>query len=146
MRRPTPRLTSGGSKEFYEGCRDGELRLQRCTACQRFRFPPQSMCPECNGTGIEYVCLPDARGHVVTFAIVPAPLKQTMPMGAWPMSEYPIAIVISEIEGADGARIVTNFPPDDVAALCVGLPVEYEFVTVDDVVLPRARPAASVQA
>jgi uncharacterized protein len=139
--RPKPRLTSEGSRQYHEGCRHGELRFQQCRDCQTFRFPPQLMCSECNSTDVDYVGLQRPTGHVVTFVVVPKPLDQTMPMGAWPASEYPIAVVISEIQGANGVRIVTNFAPADVPALRVGLPVEFDFVAVDEFVLPQARPA-----
>src|SRR5437868_3156373 len=35
------------SREFWEGCASGELRVQRCRACGRLRFPPRPMCPVC---------------------------------------------------------------------------------------------------
>lgn len=36
--------------EFWEGVDAGELRIQRCTACQTLRHPWAPMCPGCQGT------------------------------------------------------------------------------------------------
>ncbi|MFI0366822.1 Zn-ribbon domain-containing OB-fold protein [Actinomadura sp. 1N219] len=35
------------SKPFWDGCAAGELRLQKCTECGRYRFPDGPLCPEC---------------------------------------------------------------------------------------------------
>lgn len=48
---PTPDEESVG---YWEGTAAGELRMQACTACGRFRFPPRPMCPHCQSTGREW--------------------------------------------------------------------------------------------
>ena len=40
---------------FWEGCRNGQLLLQRCTACAAWRYPPAPICPRCSGTESEWV-------------------------------------------------------------------------------------------
>ncbi|RKS70904.1 hypothetical protein BZB76_5384 [Actinomadura pelletieri DSM 43383] len=35
------------NKPFWDGCAAGELRLQRCTDCGRYRFPDAPVCPQC---------------------------------------------------------------------------------------------------
>ena len=32
---------------YWEGMAAGELRLQQCTNCARWRFPPAELCPNC---------------------------------------------------------------------------------------------------
>ena len=39
---PTPE-----TRHFWDGCKEGELRLQRCTSCQDSYFPPRPFCPKC---------------------------------------------------------------------------------------------------
>ena len=45
---PTPE-----TRHFWEGCKAGELRLQRCTACQHSYFPPRPFCPGCGSRDVE---------------------------------------------------------------------------------------------
>ena len=33
------------SKPFWDGCKEHELRIPRCTDCGESFFPPQSVCP-----------------------------------------------------------------------------------------------------
>ena len=45
---PTPE-----TRHFWDGCRDGELRLQRCTECKNTYFPPRAFCPSCASREVE---------------------------------------------------------------------------------------------
>jgi uncharacterized OB-fold protein len=44
--RPLPRVREI-DRPYWEACRRGELRLQRCVACHEWRFPPEPRCPTC---------------------------------------------------------------------------------------------------
>jgi uncharacterized protein len=35
------------NRPFWDGCRAGELRVQRCRACGTLRFPESFVCPNC---------------------------------------------------------------------------------------------------
>jgi uncharacterized OB-fold protein len=35
------------NKPFWDGCAEGELRLQQCADCGRYRFPDAPVCPQC---------------------------------------------------------------------------------------------------
>src|SRR6185503_3786591 len=35
------------TRPFWEGCKAGELRLQRCLSCSHTYFPPRPFCPKC---------------------------------------------------------------------------------------------------
>src|SRR5512139_976118 len=46
---PTPE-----TRHFWDGCREGELRLQRCTECDGGSyFPPRPFCPRCGSRQVE---------------------------------------------------------------------------------------------
>jgi len=47
---PTPE-----TKHFWEGTRAGELRLQRCTACEKVYFPPRPFCPKCGSREVKVI-------------------------------------------------------------------------------------------
>ena len=46
---PLP-LPDEDSRPFWEGCRRGELLMQRCASCGRFRYTPRRMCPGCQSS------------------------------------------------------------------------------------------------
>ena len=54
--RPLP-LPDEDSRPFWEACRRGELRMQRCARCGRLRFTPRRMCPECLSPECEWVAM-----------------------------------------------------------------------------------------
>ena len=43
--KPTPE-----TQHFWDGTREGELRLQRCESCAKTYFPPRPFCPSCGST------------------------------------------------------------------------------------------------
>jgi uncharacterized OB-fold protein len=65
--RPEPRPTPE-TAHFWEGTAQGELRLQRCRACDRPYFPPQPFCPRCASDDVEVVRA-SGNGMLVSYVI-----------------------------------------------------------------------------
>ena len=61
------------SAGFWEGTAAGELRMQACTDCGRFRFPPRVMCPYCRSRGREWRAV-SGRGSVWSYVVPHPPL------------------------------------------------------------------------
>jgi hypothetical protein len=59
------------SQGFWDGCREGELRMQACAACGRLRFPPRPMCPYCRS--IESTWKPMSGDATIWSFVVPHP-------------------------------------------------------------------------
>jgi len=124
------------TRPFWEACARRELRLQRCTGCGRFRHPPLPGCPQCGGPDSEWPLL-SGRGAIFSFTIVHHAAFPSL------QGDVPYAIVVVELEDAPGARLISNVPSVDPAALRIGLPVEVAWDAVrPDLVLPRFRPLA----
>lgn len=137
--RPLPRFYADGSREFYEAATKHELRIQQCSECGRFRFPPQVMCPSCRSSKSQWTPV-SGRGRIHTFTVVRGYEPRSVPMFSWPPDQYPIVVVIVELADA-GVRIVSNIIDCDPADLHVGMPVEVTFEDVtDDISLPKFRP------
>lgn len=127
---PTPE-----TRHFWEGCRDGELRLQRCTQCKHTYFPPRDFCPDCASREVEIY---KASGKAILYSYVinhrPRPDMGTEP--------YAIAVV----ELAEGPRMMTNIVgcPQTPDALVLDMPVQVTFAKqTDDISLPLFEPAQS---
>lgn len=143
---PVPRYYNRGSRTYYDHLRSHELRIPQCTSCERFTFPPQLMCPRCHGMDWEWTEVP-RRGVVHTFTVVHGFEPRAVPMFSWPPEEYPIIVVVVELEGPGRPKIVTNLRDGDLDDLAVGVAVDIEFHDVsDDLTLPVARVRGTAQA
>lgn len=124
---PTPETA-----HFWEGCKVGELRLQRCPACATTYFPPRPFCPACGSREVEVF---KASGKAILWSYVinhrPRP-----DMGKEPHS---IAVVALE----EGPRMMTNVVgcPQTPEALVLDMPLQVTFETFGDFALPLFKPA-----
>src|SRR5437763_9683944 len=67
-RKPLPAITEQ-NRPYWESARAHGLRLQRCGACSRFRFPISAFCPYCLSDQTEWT-LVSGRGTVYSFIIM----------------------------------------------------------------------------
>jgi hypothetical protein len=133
VEKPLPAVTEDGAP-YWEGCRAGELRAQRCDACGRLRWPPSVLCPHCLAEGGTWVRL-SGRGVVYSFIVVHRPQHPAF------FADVPYNVAIVELD--EGPRLHTTIVGCANEALRVGLPVEVVFDRVnDEVTLPRFRPRA----
>ena len=134
IEKPLPAITEDGAP-FWEGCRTGELRAQRCDDCGHLRWPPSILCPRCLSERGRWVRL-TGRGTVWSFIVVHRPQHPAF------FADVPYNVVIVELD--EGIRLHSNVVDCPVERLRVGLPVEVVFERIDDeVTLPRFRPRAS---
>ncbi len=124
---PTPE-----TEHFWEGCKAGELRLQRCSACGHAYFPPRPFCPACASRDVA-VFAASGRATLYSYVINHRPRPD---MGTEPHS---IAVVTLE----EGPRMMTNVVdcPQTPDALRLDMPLRVTFEDVDGVALPLFSPA-----
>lgn len=128
--KPLPAL-EGLTKEFYEWCRKGELRFQRCTACGTWRHVPREMCASCNSFDWEWA-RSSGRGTVYTWSVIERPLHPAF------AKDVPYAPAVVELE--EGVRLLSHVADCTPDALEIGLPVEVFFDAVTpEVTLPKFR-------
>jgi uncharacterized protein len=112
---------------FWDGVREGELRVQRCAECGALRHPPGPMCPRCHATKRDHITA-SGRGTVHSHVVhhhPPIPGLQT-----------PFTVVLVDLE--EGVRMVGNLLDGEAY---VGMPVEVAFQRMDDdLTLPQWRP------
>ncbi len=128
--KPLPAL-EGLTKEFYEWCRKGELRFQRCTACGTWRHVPREMCASCNSFEWEWA-RSSGRGTVYTWSVIERPLHPAF------AKDVPYAPAVVELE--EGVRLLSHVADCTPDVLEIGLPVEVFFDAVTpEVTLPKFR-------
>jgi uncharacterized protein len=130
--RPLPRPTPE-TQHFWDGTAAGQLRLQRCRACERAYFPPQPFCPSCAGDDVEIV---RATGRASLYSYV---------ITHRAASGFEAPYVIAEVELEEGPRLLSNLVgvAPDPDALPLDLPLEVTFESFGEVTLPQFRPRST---
>src|SRR5574340_1095193 len=95
--KPLP-LLRGRTKEFYEFCKQHELRFQRCTRCGKWRHVPRDMCAACGSWEWDWARA-SGRGQVFTWTIVRRPMHPAF------KDEGVYAPVVIQLE--EGVRLVS---------------------------------------
>jgi uncharacterized OB-fold protein len=130
--RPLP-LPDEVTRPFWEGCRRGELLVQRCADCGARRFTPRPLCPRCRSAACEWEPV-SGRGVIASRVVVHPPV---LPGFA---DRVPLAIVLVELEEDPALRMVGNVldaAPEDVE---IGRPVEVAFEELTaEITLPQWR-------
>ena len=133
-----PDLESDDSAPFWAGTARGELLVQACDACGRWRFPPRPMCPHCRSVETKWEA---ASGHATVWSdVVPHP--PLLPAYA-ELSPYNVIVVA--LDEDPKIRMVGNLlaSPEgaineiDPATIQIGEKVRVVFQQIDDVALPR---------
>jgi len=125
---PTPE-----TKHFWDGCKAGELRLQRCSSCVKSYFPPRFFCPHCGSRDVE-VYVASGKATLYSYNINHRPRPD--------MGTEPHAIAVVTL--TEGPRMMTNIVdcPQTPEALQLDMPLEVTFSQQsDDIFLPLFKPA-----
>ena len=115
--RPTP-FASEISRPYWNGAREGVLRLQRCRNCEAVIHYPRRWCPKCWSTDLGHF---DASGaaKVVTYTIV-----HESPFEAFDgYTPYVLAIVQLE----EGPTMLTNIIGPGAMEVAIDDPVRVRF-------------------
>ena len=130
MSKPLPHL-QGLAKEFYDWCRQRELRFQRCRGCGAWRHVPREMCAACGSWEWEWA-RSSGRGTVFTWTVAARAMHPAF------QADVPYAPVVVEME--EGVRLVSVVVETAPDALVIGMPVEVVFDDVTpEVTLPKFR-------
>jgi uncharacterized OB-fold protein len=124
----TPRFTpnpDGLSAEFYAHLAAGELRLQCCDACGRWRHPPRLLCGACGSDRWRWRPV-SGRGAVYTWTVTHQALVPPF------AEDVPYAVVVVELE--EGPRLVTAVRGVSPDGLRIGLPVDVRIARVSDTI------------
>lgn len=124
---------------FFEGCRQGELRMQQCAETRRLIFPPRPMSPWAPRVKPVWTRV-SGRGTIWSFVVPHPPLLP-------PFSELaPYNVILVALKEDPRVRLTGNLLPRegaaigelDPAAIEIGAPVRAVFERVsDEITLPR---------
>ena len=137
-----PRRLDPYAEQFWEFTKSKEFRLQQCSECGKFRWPPAPTCDQCLSEGFEWAAAA-GRGTLLSWVIF---RRQYFP-------EYPSGHHAAVVELDEGPLFIT-IPVDptgaaitDGAGLTDGLRMELDWADAQDqfgeYCLPVFKPAAA---
>ena len=119
------------TQHFWNGTKEGELLLQKCTDCETVYFPPRPFCPNC---GSREVSIFPASGKATLYSYI----INHMPT---PGFDGPQSIAVVTLE--EGPRMMTNIinceQSEEVLQLDMPLKVIFEKQN-DEITLPFFSP------
>jgi len=127
---PVPGLAS---LPYWEGCRIGELRVQRCDACAAVQSKPTTICQRCHRGALSWHRA-RGTGTLYSWTVVWRPQHPTF--------QVPYAPAVVALD--EGLHLMTAIIGCRTADLTAGLAVVVEFHPVSDsITLPYFRPRGS---
>ncbi|MFI9720853.1 OB-fold domain-containing protein [Streptomyces sp. NPDC052396] len=114
--RPRP-VVNRDNAGFWDGVAERRLLIQRCTDCERLRFP---WLPGCAGCGSPRWTTVDSAGTGTVHSFV------VMHHPPFPAFDPPYAVGLIEL--AEGVRMISNVVGVEPGRITVGMPVRLEFL------------------
>lgn len=126
--------TNPNTEPFWEAAKAHKLTACQCGDCGHFRMPPSPYCPNCQSRAVDWPELPGT-ATVFSYAICTHNPKTSEP--------YVYVPIVVDLDGAQGARLVSNLDGIDAEDVTIGMKVTVAWNPIEDGwVLPIFRPAA----
>ena len=128
--RPLP-VPTPDSETFWQGCAEGQLRMQRCGDCSELNWFPRGLCANCSSARLNWMAV-SGRGTVYSFSVV------SRPPGDGFSDPYLLALVDLD----EGVRMMTHLVEVAPEVVQIGMSVEVRFEHCgNDIALPTFAPA-----
>ncbi len=129
-----PPIPDFDAEEFWAGCNRGELMMQRCAACKKFRWLPRPMCPFCHSLAREWVKM-SGKGKVYSWTII------THPVHPAAVSRVPYNVAQVQLDEDPNLILVTNLVGLSNEDIRIDMPVQVVFEEHEPgVKLPKFKP------
>ncbi len=121
--KPIKPTVSDINRPFWDGCKEGRLRVQRCSRCEELRYPVAVVCPNCLSKESRWEDL-SGRGEIFSFVIIHR--------GYHPYWAERVPYNVAMIELEEGLRMFSNIVGTPNDQLQVGQKVSVEFEVRDE--------------
>ena len=129
--KPLPLLTKLNAP-FWEGTKQGELRLQKCNDCGHFWFPPSAHCQRCISRNYEWATV-SGRGKVWSWIV--------MHQRYFKEFEDDLPYVVAFIELEEGPMMMSTLVEVDRDDISCDMPVTAVFEdATEEMAVPKFRP------
>jgi len=131
--KPLPQVNPD-TQPFWDGCKEHELRFQKCLDCGHVRWPPSMICPECHASQTEWITA-RGKGAVYTYAVYHRAFHPAF------KDDLPYVTAVVELE--EGLHLLTNIIGCNPDSVRCDMPVEVAWEDVTDAFsLPKFRPSS----
>jgi uncharacterized OB-fold protein len=118
---------------WWQAAAAHRLVVQSCAGCGRTRHPPSPVCPACRSRSSSWRELAGT-GAVYTFTVVHQAFLPDL------VGRVPYVVAVVDLDGGDGARLVTNVVDAAPADVRIGARVAVVWEDMGpELALPRAR-------
>ncbi len=129
---PAPAAERDGlTTPYWEGLRQGRLRVQRCSHCGTWQFGPEWLCHHCHAFDPAWVEV-EPRGLIYSWERVWHPSHPSL------QGHVPYLVVLVELPQAGGVRMLGNLLGNPLQQVRIGAPVQGVFEPHDDANPPHA--------
>lgn len=126
---PQPRTRNDNlDTPYWEGAREHRLLVQRCRDCHLFQWGPEWICHHCFSFSLEWAEVEPA-GTIFSWERAWHPANQAL------TGHTPYVIVLVDVTGAPGVRMVGNLLGDPLQDIVIGSPVRAVFEDHDNFTL-----------
>ena len=117
------------SQPYWDGCKQGLLRLQYCPECRRYQFYPRILCSSCARSDLQWVDV-SGKGTIASFTIVARAVSKAY------QSPYVIALVDLD----EGPRMMSSIVDIADKTIKIGSRVSVAFEQwSDEITMPVFR-------
>lgn len=128
--KPLPTLNEE-NRPFWDGAREGNLRMQQCSTCGHIRFPISHVCPDCLSYEFKWKNL-SGRGEVFAYIVYHKLYNKAF------AADLPYNVALVQLE--EGPRMYSNIVGCNNDAVKVGDKVEAVFEAVTpEITIPKFR-------
>ncbi len=117
---PVPDLSDPTFAPFWEGTRDHKLKIQKCSSCHTYRWPPRITCRNCQSTDSEWIAV-EPRGTLYTYTIVGRATAKGY-------SNVPYTVGFIALDAHPHVRIIGNVVDVDPSAVKINMALKGQFV------------------
>ena len=126
--------TNPDTEPFWEAAKEDRLVVLQCGNCGVFRMPPTPFCPNCQSKEKKW---PELSGRATVFSY-------SVVHGFPGIKDVVLVAAVLDLEGAPGARLVTDIVEVDPEDVQIGMEVEVLFSPIaDGWKLPLFRPVSN---
>ena len=127
---PVPEA-DGLDAPYWEGTRQGELRVQRCNVCASWQWGPEWICHRCLSFDVGWQRV-EPRGRIYSWERAWHPVHPAL------RGHPPYLVALVELPHAGDVRMIGNLLGDPHQEVRIGDAVEARFEPHDDAKLPYA--------
>ena len=111
-----------GTEPYWAACNEERLVMQRCTACDKFRWHPAPLCIHCAHDGYAWAPL-SGRGRIYSWSVI------THPVHPAAIARVPYVVVEVELAEQANLRMLSNLIDCDPDTIQFDAAVSLAFIS-----------------